>query len=372
MPVVSLSPVLDRLAGFEPGPNPVISLYLNARSGPQGRDQFETFVKKGLRERLDRFPLHSEPRESLERDATRIERFLETELQPSVNGVAIFACDGAGLFETLQLDAPIVDEHRLFVDHEPHLYPLAKLDDQYPRYAAVVADTNAARIFVFAIGELVRQQDLKNVKTKRHSAGGMAQNRFQRHVENVHLHHVKELVDALDRIVREDRIEQVVLAGDAVVIPMIRDQLPKHLAARVIETLALPIHAPAREVMDRTLEALRAHDAETDEQRVDRMYTEARSGGLGVVGPLATGQALKMGQVDELIITAQPGRRGPGDGSETQGGSEEPPEAVSEEEAEALVTRAKQTQAKVTFIENAELLDDAHGVGALLRFRFLV
>lgn len=368
MPALSLSPVLDRLAEFEPGPAPVVSLYLNARPGPQGRDQFGPFVKKTFRERLSLFKRHSAERESLERDVERIQRYLETQLRPAVNGVAIFACDGAGLFEPMQFEAPI-DEHRLYIDRHPHLYPLAKLDDQYPRYAAVVTNTNTARILVFAFRELVRERDVQNVKTNRVAVGALSQNRFQRHVENFHLHHVKELVEVLDRVVREDQIEWVVLSGDEVVIPIVREQLPKHLATRVIDILRLDIHTPAREVMNRTLEALRAHDAETDAQRVTRMYSDACAGGLAVVGPRATERALMLGQVDELIITAQPGRAGDTTFAQRHAEGEESPKMVTEEEAEALITRAKQTQAKVTFVEDAELLRAAHGVGALLRFR---
>ena len=36
--------------------------------------------------------------------------------------------------------------------------------------------------------------------------------------------------------------------------------------------------------------------------------------------------------------------------------------------ADELVTRAEQTSARIRFIENAELLADIGGVGALLRF----
>ena len=38
--------------------------------------------------------------------------------------------------------------------------------------------------------------------------------RYQRHTENYHLHHAKEVIEKLDRLVREERIEHVILAGD--------------------------------------------------------------------------------------------------------------------------------------------------------------
>ena len=58
---------------------------------------------------------------------------------------------GADLFEAIQVDAPF-DQHWLFIGSVPHLYPLGRLIDTYPRYAAVMLDTNKARIFVFGLG----------------------------------------------------------------------------------------------------------------------------------------------------------------------------------------------------------------------------
>jgi peptide subunit release factor 1 (eRF1) len=43
--------------------------------------------------------------------------------------------------------------------------------------------------------------------------------------------------------------------------------------------------------------------------------------------------------------------------------------ADAEALADELVTRARQTGAKITFVEDARLLQDVGGVGALLRYR---
>ena len=150
-------------------------MYLDARAGATGRDQFEPFLRKAFRDRLRTYPPHSPGHASFSADIERIKRFLANELQPSPTGVAVFACAGAdGFFETLQLDVAF-DEHRLYLDDVPHLYPLARVDDQHPRYAAVVADTNFARIFVFGTGRIVREAAIAGVKTKHVRAGGWSQ-----------------------------------------------------------------------------------------------------------------------------------------------------------------------------------------------------
>src|SRR5687767_10582357 len=226
--MATLTEQLDRLAQFEPAPYPVVSLYLNTQPGQTGREQYQSFVRTELKARSRTYPEGSPERDSLDKDMERIATYLGSELQPSANGVAIFACSAGELFETVQLSAP-VDEHWLYIGDTPHLYPLARVESQYPRYAAVVAQTNASRIFVFAAAELVAQQEVKGTKTRRTSQGGWSQARFQRRIENYHQQHVKEVIEALDRIVQQEGIEQVFFAGDEVVLPLFREQLPKHL-----------------------------------------------------------------------------------------------------------------------------------------------
>jgi regulator of protease activity HflC (stomatin/prohibitin superfamily) len=105
---------------------------------------------------------------------------------------------------------------------------------------------------------------------------------------------------------REEGAEEVVLAGDDVVMPLIREQLPKDLAARVIDVLHLDVRTPEHEVLAATLESFRLHDAQTDAERVRRVLDEHRANGLAVVGAHDTLAALQAGQVDELVIAARP------------------------------------------------------------------
>jgi peptide chain release factor subunit 1 len=180
-----------------------------------------------------------------------------------VNGLALFASSGADLFEAVPLAAPI-DRHRLYISDHPHLYPLARILEQHPRYAALLADTHSARIFVFAANEVERTEEIENTKTKHHKRGGWSQARYQRHTENFHVQHVKEVVEALGRIVREEQIPTVLVSSDEAVKPLLREHMPKALRDRVVETGSLDIRTPQHEVLATTLAALREQDAATD------------------------------------------------------------------------------------------------------------
>lgn len=384
---MNLSEKLDQLAAFEPSPYPVISLYLNTQPGQTGRDQHHTFIRKEFKARGRTYGAGSPERDSLERDFERITRLLETERQPSANTVAIFACSSADLFEVIQTGA-LLDQHWLSIADRPHLYPLARLDSQQPRYAAVLADTNSSRILVFAGGELLAERDVVGVKTRRTAEGGWSQARFQRHVENFHLHHAKDLIEALERIVLQEGITQILVAGDEVVTPLLREQMPKHLAERIVEHFRMDTNAPVGDVIRMTLAAMKRVNERTDRQKVDQAISEYRAGGLGVVGPDDTLDALVKGQVDEVLLSSTlrelkhlPGTPavraavlGTTVRSEAATATALAGEAAmaSEESvriADALVTRARQTGATITFIEDASLLSDWGGVAAILRFR---
>jgi peptide chain release factor subunit 1 len=348
-----LDALIDRLAAFEPTGFPVLSLYVDARPDEHGRERYDAFVRKELAARAKTYAERSPERESFDADVARIQEWLKAEARASANGIAIFACSGADLFEAVQLEAPI-DASELFVGEQPHVYPLARLNDRFPRYAVVVADTDDARIFVIGLGAVEAKGEIENPKFRRSSAGGWSQARYQRHIDNFRLQHVKEVVDALERVVREEGVDKVIISGDEVAVPLLRAQLPKHLEDRVVDVLGLGTATPETELLRETMDVMRRRGAQDEADLVRRAVEGYRGGGLGVIGAAETRAALENGQVHELLITAAP------DGVDAGGG---------EGYADELVKLARQTSAKVTFIEDAALLADADGVAALLRYR---
>jgi peptide chain release factor subunit 1 len=361
-----LSEHLDQLAAFGPVPFPVISLYLNTAADQHGRPHFGQFVHKEFPSRSRTFPARSSGRESFDNDYQRIKAYLEEQLPASINGLALFACSAAsGFFETIQLEAPI-RQHELFVSDRPHLYPLARLEDQYPRYAVALVDSQSARLFVIGLGEVIDKSEVSGTKINRTGGGGWSQARYQRHVENFQLQHCKEVVEVLDRIVRDEELDKIVLGGNEATISILRQQLPSHLSEKIVDALGIDMKAPENRVLSATLKAVREDDVKDDVKTVGRLFSQFRSGGLGVVGAKDTLRALNNGQVDELILSAS---RASIDGDESNvqdsGEGAQSPLML----ADTLVTCARQTAAKVTFVEDPALLEPVGGVGALLRYR---
>ena len=336
---------LDRLVEIEPQPFPVLSLYLDTTPNETGHRTVQVYLKRALADRLQTFPDGSDERKSFSADAERVLAYVTSdELRPEYKTVAIFACTEAGLFETVPLEV--------------------RLD----RHLVVVSET------------------------KRVKVGGWSQARYHRHAENFHLHHAKEVVEALETVVREDQIDHVILAGDEAAVPLIEKELPKYLAEKIVDVMRLDVRAPDDEVLRETLAVLREKDAETDQAVVSHLLDEYRGGGLAITGAAETLSALERGQVDTLVLAASPEAIASADvalgvaptathsGSIAEGldavdeAAERPPEALTEtamanQAATELVRRARLTSASIRFIEDAALLHDIGGVGAFLRFR---
>jgi peptide subunit release factor 1 (eRF1) len=167
------------------------------------------------------------------------------------------------------------------------------------------------------------------------------------------------------------------------VMPLLREQMPKHLSEKVVEHVRMNRNTPEQQLIDSALEAMTRVRSQTEREKVEAAVGAFRSGGLGVVGPQDTLDALIKGQVDELLITAnlrelQPvGATGsdsleavlPEPVLETVAAGE-PAEARAETVrlADELITKAAQTGARITFVKDPEVLKDYGGVAALLRF----
>ncbi|HEU0185712.1 MAG TPA: Vms1/Ankzf1 family peptidyl-tRNA hydrolase [Blastocatellia bacterium] len=368
--------LLDRLVSFEPTPFPVISVYLNTQPDQHGRDNFDAFVRRELKARAKKWTMRTPERESFDRDADRINEYLRDELRPSSNGVAIFACSAErDFFEAAQFDAPIEENH-LYTSYQPSVYSLARFIDHYPPYVALLADTNVAHLYVFGAGEEIEQRDVVSPNVHRTMIGGWSQARFQRHIDNIRAHHAKEVVEELDRLTREENIDRIVLAGDEVIIPMLREQLPQRLGQMVIDTLRLDVATPEHEVMKASFEAVRAHDERKDAEKIEKLLDKYLGSGYAVTGARDTLIALTLGQVDEIFLSASEqdvrddlkGKAAeliPGLPEDVEGNGGARNAAIADE----LVARARQTHADVTFIEDATKLAACGGVGAKLRFR---
>jgi peptide chain release factor subunit 1 len=367
---------LSKLAKFESGHGPCLSVYLRLTPNETGKKDHDVFLKKQFSEHLAVLKPNSDEFISFSADIKKIEEFLDA-VDPSIQGAAIFACSAAGLFETFEFLVPF-EQNNFFVFGTPHLYPLVRIVSQNPPLILVAADTNTARIFLFHRGETKRSGEIENVKTNRTEVGGFSQARYQRRIENFHQQHAKEVVAELSKLVESTRADKIILCGDeTVIIPLLRDQLPKELAEMIIGTLPLHVDTPEAELLEAAEHVAKQADTLADKAKIDHLLEENYDGGVGVTGLKKTLAALMNGQVQELYLSANfdditynvrdirelLANYEPGEDSEL-------PDPWSEGMVvDELLKRAADVADGIRFIEDAALLRDSGGVGALLRYQ---
>ena len=354
-----------------------LSVYLRTEPNHTGKKDFDVFLKKRLNDHIGVTNEGTPERAALESDAEKINRFVDS-IDASTRGVAIFSCSSEnGFFETFEFEVPF-DDHYFYAFDRPFVYPLVRLIDQNPSFAVVAADTNAARIFVFKRGETVRREDIQNTKTNRTEVGGWSQMRYQRHIENFHQQHAKEVVGELEKIVQGTRIDRVVLAGDeAVIIPLLKAEMNDELSAKVIDVLSLNVNTPEHEIADASQKVVAEYDAKADKEMIDHLFEVNYEDGVGVTGFENVLSALFNGQVQEMYLSANVDdivyRR-----DEVKllfknyaPGLEEDLPEVSERESlvDQLIKLAAASADRVRFIEDPHLLKTVGGVGAILRYQ---
>ena len=369
---------VQKLLGIEPTGFPFISLYLNTEPNENGKFNFDVFVRNALREHAGNFEEETSERQSFDRDAERILEYLGS-IKPTTKGAAIFACTGANdFFLTREFNVPFAEDH-FFVFERPYIFPLVRLLEQNPMFAVVQADTNQANIFVFKRGNVIEKEEIENTRTSRTDVGGWSQQRYQRSVDNFHQQHAKEVVEELEKIVRDDRIEQIVLTGDnAVIIPLLKAEMPKELEEKVVEVLSLNIDTPEHEILEAAEKAVSQHQTLLDKEKIDNLNEQNYDDGLGVTGVEKTLEALANGQVQELYVSENFDaieynakevykiltRYAPGEED-----GEIPDIRQQGTIVDELLRRAVESADTIRFIKDDNLLSKAGGVGALLRYK---
>jgi hypothetical protein len=113
-----------------------------------------------------------------------------------------------------------------------------------PKYAAVVADADAALIFIFGLGQMMGEEAGAGPGA---GVGGWSQALYQRRVGDAR--DLSEVIARLEQIVREDEVSRVILTGDPGVVAQLKREMPPELAATV-ETMRLDACAPDRRSED--------------------------------------------------------------------------------------------------------------------------
>ncbi|GCE29983.1 peptide chain release factor 1 [Dictyobacter alpinus] len=345
--------LFHKLASFEPDGAYVLSIYLDMSPHMSGKQPWRRTSTPVLKKRLREIEKTLQPRHAMldafRKDAEKVQAYMENHVEPWLQGMAIFSCSDYGLFEVLE--AGVSFQNQVMFEPYPDLFQLARLLDEQETVITAIVDTNTTRLFVTRRGfleEVAGPDDSPRGYGKR-NATCLNQARYHRRAENKRKEFAREAASAIEDLVQQEGARRVILAGDAVAIPLLHQELSSAIEPLVHEeTLKLDITTPHREVQDEIQPIIEYMERESSHSQADNLVEAIRANGLAVSGMQETLDALDHGQADVLLMSDDV--------------------AFDEKQRSELVRKAANTGAKVDVVKGHPVLQEMGGVGALLRY----
>jgi peptide subunit release factor 1 (eRF1) len=383
---VNGSPVagtLDRLTKVQAGPHRVVSCYLKLEPRDRARGKYLIKVKNRARTAVQSLPRLGVDRSTIEevsRDLERIQRFLRTPGNlPSTQGLAIFACEGIELFETVPL--PVVHRSRLAVELTPLVRELASVEEEFGRLLTAVLDRTSARIFEVTAYSTRELLDLRAESTRGkrfhgdQNGPGWGEHAYNNRIRQEKQRHYEAIARQLFTIDRQHPAHGLVLAGPGPEAGAVEPFLHSYLAERLIGTARLnPKEATLAAVHATTL-AVRVGYERASERALVHEMLEGIGTGWGINGLTPTLKALSRGQVRSLLVNSDASQAGfrCGDSgrlalTERECRGEGEPVPVLDVVDDAIEEALRQG-VDVNVVYEPEARDAIESLSALLRFR---
>lgn len=316
---------LERLASVRVGPHRVVTCYLKLEPRDRSRGKYIIKLKNRVREASQSLPRLGLPRdvqEEVGRDLDRIQRYLSDPHQlPPTQGVAIFACEGIGLFDTIPL--PVVHRSRIAVDATPLVRELASVEDEFGRLLTVVLDRTSARFFMVTAYDTEELPSLRadSTRGKRfhgdQSGSGWGEHSYHNRIRQEKQRHYEAIARELFALDRRQPAQGIVLAGTGTEAGAVEPFLHNYLVERMLGTAKLNPKDVSPPLVHAATLAVREQWERASERALVQEMLEGEGSGWAVNGLDETLRALSRGQVRTLLVNAdaaEPGFRCGGSG----------------------------------------------------------
>ncbi len=296
MDVRTLQQHLVALATLNETAAPVVSCYLNVERGP-----FDYRGALDARVELLRRSL-PEPRRSLVAAAMEpIEAWLRARPANGWQGFALFSRAGdRPFFLPLAFRVPLPTS--ISVDSTPSIYYLAELKDNYDRYVVLFATEESARILGINLGAIT--QDIWKIRPdlRRRVGNEWTREHFQSHRRERDKQFVHEQIRIAEELMSAGGYGHLMVAGSARTTAEIRQALPKHLKAKLVDVVTANARDRISDVVAATLQSFLDHEESESQEVVEQLLKQIHLHGLAVVGADPILVALRAGQADILVL----------------------------------------------------------------------
>ncbi len=298
MEVIELEDHIRTLATLEEDVSPVISCYLNLSGGPAG-------CREPLNVRLQTLRKLFPARQAAAFDeaAERIRAYLNESIAPRSQGVAAFSRGGANPFWlALQFEVPLPTW--IAAGSTPNIYHLVELKDNYDRFAILLTTETSVRIIGVNLGSVTEQVWQARPDLRRRAGKDWSRDHFQDHRRERTRQFVHDQVHLLDRAVSAGGYGHIILAGNARMIAAVRKELPKRLAAMLVDAVPAAATDPVSDIVASTLLSFLEHEEMESQAVAETLIAQIRTHGLAVAGSRPTLEAIRVGQADVLVLAA--------------------------------------------------------------------
>lgn len=288
------------LAAFEGQGVPVTTCYLDV-DGRRLRTQRD--MEQELDGLLRQARLRANGTASVHTDLEKIARFVRGGLDRSkTRGLAIFSCSDRGLWEVVRLPRSV--RSRVLVNTVPALSQLEALHEDQRRIGVLLVDKQRARMFVFALGELVERSELLDDLPRDYDTRGERERGgVEGHVDALTAQHVRRAADLAFAVYSQHSFEKLCvgapddLAGDVI------DALHPYLGERLAGRLPVTAGANLDEIRRATVEAEATTERAFEAKLVERLRDAVGSRDRGVAGLEDVLAALSDRRADQLLVS---------------------------------------------------------------------
>ncbi|HVD65296.1 MAG TPA: Vms1/Ankzf1 family peptidyl-tRNA hydrolase [Gaiellaceae bacterium] len=371
---------LRDLAGFEAEKGCAISLYLDLdpHVSPTPADaatRLHSLLDEGSKgDGANRRDLTHDQRVGLRADFERIREFYEREFtRNGAHGLAIFSSGLDNIWRPLPLTEAVPD--RVKVGQTLYLAPLVPLVGRGEGALILVVGRELGHFYRLRGGRLEDLADHTEDQPGRHDQGGWSQARYQRHIEMLVRDHLKEVAEALDRIVRRLRSVQVVVISSEETKAEFEELLSHEALDAVIGWTSAEAHATPAELLELATPVLERYRTEQETHALDRWHEEVGRGGRAAAGWEATLEAASDARVDLLLFedgVDHAAFRCPRCGRVAVQGGTCPLDGTSMEASsdglDLAVHQALLHGGRVWAVRHRQDLEPVEGIGALLRY----
>ena len=374
MELKNLQKHIRYLATMEETEAPVISCYLNLELGlPWYRNALDERVA------LLRKTLTGATRRLFEEALDHIEAFIATELLLDAKGAVIFSRAGEKpLFLPLQFRMPLPNWFAVYP--VPNIYHRVELKDTYHHFVVMISTEQSARVLEINLGAVTEEIWKERPELRDRISTGWTKEHYQHHRKAQTEQFIAEKIKILDRLMSAGGYTHLILAGDTRITALVKQALPKHLSAKLVDIVAASPRDKISDVVAATVSSFVMREEMESLVMVDRLQREINTNGLAVAGTEAALTALMWGQADVLVI-AKAYESEPGwlcASCSMKGDKSQRPKACPQcggkdlndlNLKEEMVRLAEKHGCKVEIVSHSDVLMMLGGVGCLLRYR---